>query len=110
MLQRLGFSVVQAHDGRHAVDMFREHAASLVCVILDIAMPRMSGEETLVELRKLKADVPVIVTSGYSEVEVRPRFGEASFDGFLQKPYTHNTLTAVLRATLAPRGQAGTGL
>ncbi|NLF38619.1 response regulator [bacterium] len=110
MLQRLGFSVVQAHDGRHAVDMFREHAASLVCVILDIAMPRMSGEETLVELRKLKADVPVIVTSGYSEGEVRPRFGEAPFDGFLQKPYTHSTLTAVLRATLAPRGQAGTGL
>ena len=72
-------------------------------VLLDLKMPVMGGEEALPELRRLRPDVPIILTSGYSEMEAIRVFGGAVFDGFLQKPFRPADLADVVRTADARR-------
>jgi FixJ family two-component response regulator len=69
-------------------------------VILDLSMPVMNGEECLTQLRSIKADVPVLLTSGFSETEAVSRFRSAGVTRFLQKPYTAQYLAELVKATL----------
>lgn len=50
-------------------------------------MPYLSGAETLVQLRAIKSDVPVILSSGYSQEEVTSGFRTEDLAGFLAKPF-----------------------
>ena len=100
MLERLGFKVLIAVDGQQAVEAFRELHNEIVLVILDLTMPYMDGEETFRELRRIDPNVRVIMSSGYTESEIIPRFAGKRLSGFLQKPYTLDTLTQRLRDVL----------
>jgi PAS domain S-box-containing protein len=102
MLENAGFSVITAEDGREAIDVMRRRGEEIVCVLLDLTMPHMDGEETFRELRKLKADVRVILSSGYNEQDVTSRFTGRGLSGFVQKPYQAATLIERLRSVLEP--------
>ncbi len=98
MLELLGFSVLTAVNGIEAVAVFREHMGSIVCVILDLTMPKMNGVETFRELNLLKPGIRVIISSGYSEYEISERFaGDNRVAGFVQKPYHFEEFAAKLR-------------
>jgi len=66
-------------------------------VLLDYSMPDMNGEETLRALRKVTPDIPVLLSSGFSEEEVIRRFEGLDLAGFIQKPYRLATLLAAIR-------------
>lgn len=100
VLEQVGFTVLTASDGAQAVDLFRERHAEIDCVLLDLKMPRMGGEEAFEELRKIRADVPVILSSGYSEEESTKQFAGRGLAGFLQKPYALEDLKRNLREVL----------
>jgi PAS domain S-box-containing protein len=99
MIRELGFDVVTACDGREALERYRERRADLV--ILDLTMPRLDGEQAFRELRALDAAVRVVMSSGYNEMEVAQKFAGKRLAGFIQKPYTFETLRAALRAALS---------
>ncbi len=104
MLERLGFETCVAANGREAVDLFAERSAQIDLVLLDMTMPVMGGEQALVELRRLRPDVRVVMSSGFSEQEVA---GRTSFDrltGFVQKPYRARDLQVVIERALQPAG------
>ncbi len=86
-LKQLGFSVITAADGFEAVERFRAHRDEIRCVLLDLKMPRMDGEEALPELQRIRADVPVILSSGYSEQDCARQLAGSGLVGFLPKPY-----------------------
>jgi CheY-like chemotaxis protein len=100
LLEESGFHVVTARDGCEAVELFREQAHAIDCVLLDLTMPRLDGEETLRELRRIRGDVPVVLTSGYSAKELEVRFADLPTAGFLQKPFQLKSLVAILKAAL----------
>lgn len=106
ILERLGFRVIPAAGGREALDIFRrtelEQGEQIACVLLDLTMPHMDGQETFRELRLLRSDVPVILTSGYNEQDVTQKFVGQGIAGFVPKPYQIKELAARLRAALAP--------
>jgi PAS domain S-box-containing protein len=106
MIEGLGFRVLAAEDGREAVDLFRQHQRECVLVLLDLTMPRLNGEETFRELKRLDPRVCVLMSSGYSESELAQRFAGTGLAGFLQKPYTRMELQAILRKALAARPPA----
>jgi CheY-like chemotaxis protein len=69
MLERMGFRVVLAGEGSEAVQVFRDmesRGERITCVLLDLTMPHMDGEEAFRELRRLRKDVTVVLASGYS--------------------------------------------
>jgi two-component system cell cycle sensor histidine kinase/response regulator CckA len=102
MLEGDGLEVLTAGDGVEAIEVFREHQGQIVLILLDLTMPRMDGEETFRELRRLDPDVRVILTSGYNEQDTTRRFVGKRLAGFLQKPFTLQDLEARLRAALGP--------
>jgi PAS domain S-box-containing protein len=101
VLQRYGYRVLTAVDGRDGVEVFRQHAAELNGVLLDMVMPNLGGEEAFLEMQQIRADVPVILISGYSEQDATKRFNGKPLAGFLQKPYTASMLREKLESVLA---------
>lgn len=97
-LERAGYTVLTAEDGLRGLEVFREHAAAVDCIILDYSMPGMSGLETLAGIRKIRPDVPVILSSGYHEDEVVSHMGDDAASAFIQKPYGAAALMERLRA------------
>ncbi|MFC1734559.1 PAS domain S-box protein [Candidatus Hydrogenedentota bacterium] len=100
MLEESGFQVMTAEDGRKGVELFREHADEIGCVLLDLTMPHMDGEEAFRELRRIKPGVKVIISSGYAEEDVSERFAGRGVAGFIQKPYLSTLLREKLREAL----------
>jgi two-component system cell cycle sensor histidine kinase/response regulator CckA len=100
ILERLGFRVLTAVDGEQAVSVFARDPQRVDCVLLDLTMPNMGGEETFHELRNVRRDIRVIVTSGYTEQDVTARFAGKGLSGFVEKPFTIDRLQAALRLAL----------
>ena len=96
MLERLGFQILTAAHGPEGLKVFQECGDKIDCVILDLTMPEMGGEEVLRELRRLRPDVRVILSSGYNEQEVTQRFAGKGLAGFIQKPYRLANLHEIL--------------
>jgi PAS domain S-box-containing protein len=100
-LERHGYTVLMADGGPAAIDVLKRHPGDIALVVLDLSMPNMSGEETLPELRKIRPDVKVLVSSGYSEAESLALFRGQRVSGFIQKPYTAVRLADGVRVCLA---------
>ncbi len=99
-LERFGYKVLLAEDGMQGVKRFREFAAEIEVVLLDMTMPVMSGEETFRELRLIRPEVRVILSSGFNEVEAIRRFTGKGLAGFVQKPYTSARLAEAVKSVL----------
>jgi len=100
ILEEAGFTVLIAPDGREAVRVFRDHAGRLALVLLDMTMPHLSGRDTFHEMQQINADVPVVLSSGYTEQDATARFGADGLAGFIQKPYRAAELRDVVRRAL----------
>jgi two-component system, cell cycle sensor histidine kinase and response regulator CckA len=100
MVERLGYKVITAKDGEEAVRVFRGHSGEIVCVILDLTMPRLDGLAAYDELRRIKPDVKVIISSGYDEQETTDRFAGKGLAGFIKKPYQLSSLGTELTRVL----------
>ncbi len=96
MVMSFGYQTLTAEDGMKAVEIYGEHYKEIDCVILDLSMPRMSGYETFLKLKKLNPDVKVILSSGYEKEEATRKFERESLAGFVQKPYRMKSLRAEL--------------
>jgi len=100
MLERMGFNVLTAPDGQVAVELFREHADEIVCVLLDLTMPHLDGEEAFREIRRIHPETRVILCSGYNMQDAKQRFTGKRLTGFVQKPYNMATLREKLKEIL----------
>jgi signal transduction histidine kinase len=100
VLTRAGFRVLEAADGEKGLALFRDHQAEIDAVLLDLTMPRMSGGEVLGELRQLRADLPVLLMSGYTELDVTAQTRSAGGVNFLQKPFLAQQLITQVRQML----------
>ena len=96
-LERLGFETLGAADGRDAIDLYRANPDRIWCVLLDATMPGLDGDATLRELVRIRENVRVVLTSGYSKDDILARFHGRGLAGFLQKPYRLQDLSAVLQ-------------
>ncbi len=101
MLRASGFEVITAADGREAIEKFTAYRDTIDLAILDLTMPHFDGEDCFRELRKVKPDVKVILSSGYSEQDIVNRFEGQGLAGFVQKPYTSAELLGKIREALA---------
>ena len=97
MLRRKGCTVIEAADGQTGIDQFRGSATKIDVVLLDLTLPGMSGAEVMAELRRIRPDLKVIVTSAYSRDLV-----QGTVDGqrpwfYIRKPYRFSQLTGLIR-------------
>ena len=102
-LRNAGFDAIEAQDGSEAIKQFAERRDDIDAVLLDLVMPNTSGGETLAILRYYSPALPVVVTSGYSELDAVSLTETERGVGFLKKPFTAVELTTELRRVIGER-------
>lgn len=70
------------------------------CLILDIAMPGMSGPELQLELKRLGREIPIIFITGQRDEKIRGRVCQQGASGFLLKPFSDSALLAAIQTAL----------
>ncbi len=100
MLEKSGFDVLTANDGREGLERFKEHADEICLVILDMTMPYMNGEEVFREIKKIRKDIRVILSSGFNEQDATNRFAGKGLAGFIQKPFQIGKLLEKIREVM----------
>ncbi len=99
ILEEFGYDVLIANDGRKALEVFRQNAAEINAVLLDLSMPELDGAEAFLELRRIRPDVRVILSSGFDNNDSAiDRFMTEEGVGFIQKPYRPQQLIDKIRA------------
>jgi PAS domain S-box-containing protein len=99
-LERYGYTVLVAEDGERGLEVLRREANRIDCVVLDLTMPGMSGEETLARMKAIDDSVPIMLSSGFNEVQAVERFHGKGLAGFLQKPYRAQSLVEKIKALM----------
>ena len=97
MLRALGFDALVAESGAHAVKLLRAAPDGVVAAIVDLTMPDVSGEETVLALRAVVPSLRVVLSTGFAAREGRADVPGAAF---LHKPYSMERLATVLAELL----------
>lgn len=87
ILQKEGYEVITAINGIEGVEKAKVYREQIQLIILDIKMPGLNGIETLRQIRKILSDVPVIISTGYSEDSIDTSDPELKINDFLTKPF-----------------------
>ena len=95
-----GFTVLEAVNGKEALEIYKKSAAEITLVVTDMGMPVMDGGQLFNELKKLNPELPIIVSSGYGDVEVIARIGSDNIAGLISKPYNPDQLREVLKSVV----------
>ena len=98
VLESAGFAVLEAGDGEEAIELFVRHSASIALVVLDLTMPKLSGQDTFRALEEIDPRVRVLFSSGYSSDSLEGTEGAL---GLLPKPYRPQILLETIRSVLA---------
>ncbi len=96
-LEKEGFQVILAHDGKEALDLFREVTPSVV--VLDIMMPKMDGFQVCREIRRVST-IPVIMLTAKGETFDKVLGLELGADDYMVKPFENKELVARIKAVL----------
>ena len=102
--------MIEARDGTSALDCFRINASRIDVVLLDMTLPGMSGREVFRELRRIRPDLKVIVTSAYGMDQALSAMGELQPWLYIRKPYQFAELMELLWKICSQRqGKVATG-
>jgi CheY-like chemotaxis protein len=105
-VEHLGYDAIPAADGAEGVHLFQRYAGEIVCVLLDLTMPKLDGIGAYQKMREIRTDIPVILSSGYSEQDLSGRFSNLGLAGFIQKPYTLSELKKKIEQAMQEKPRA----
>ena len=100
MLEPLGYRVSARTSSDEALEAFRAHPEAFDLVITDMTMPRLTGSELARELMAIRADIPIILCTGFSELINEKKAQEAGIRAFVMKPYVIASIAKTIRSVL----------
>ncbi|MHB8057316.1 MAG: ATP-binding protein [Desulfuromonadaceae bacterium] len=111
LLQELGFTVLDAANGKEALELYQQNAADITLVVTDMGMPVMNGYELFYKLKQLNPHLPIIISSGFGEGDIDSKIPSEEIAGLINKPYNFDQLREVLRGVaerskLMPEGNS----
>ena len=95
-----GYHVLAASDGEQAIDIYRCYKSRIDAVLLDIRLPKTTGEEVFRRMKEENAAVKVVIASGYLEANVKTNLAFAGIKRFVNKPYVLDELLEVFRKVI----------
>ncbi|MFP4500458.1 MAG: PAS domain S-box protein [Candidatus Hydrogenedentota bacterium] len=101
-LHTIGFETVTAPDGRQGLDLFLREPGRYTAVIMDLMMPVMNGAEAIREIRRIRPNMPIVLSSGYTKEDAAGQVPETPRIAFVHKPYAPSDLARALRSLLEP--------
>ncbi len=105
ILERDGYEVLEARNGQEGVELFQQHPCELV--ITDMVMPVKDGLQTILDLRNLVSDLPIIAVSGGGTISKERYLTVAGYLGrviTIAKPFTIEEISEAVETLLADQG------
>jgi CheY-like chemotaxis protein len=99
-LNRLGYTALIARNGYEAIEVYKNNQAEIKLVILDTIMPHMGGRQTYDKLKQVDPEIKVLLSSGYSIDGQAQEILDRGCNGFIQKPFSLNELSAKIDVIL----------
>lgn len=100
MLETLGYRVDSRTSSIEALEAFRSDPARFALVVTDQTMPNMTGLQFARELRRIRADIPIILCTGFSESVNEENFRSQGIRAFVMKPIIRKEIAKVIREVL----------
>jgi DNA-binding NtrC family response regulator len=100
MLSMLGFTVIEASNGKEALELYQKSAADISLVLTDMGMPIMDGYALFHELKQRAPALPIIISSGFGDAAISSEIDPAEVAGLISKPYNLDRLRDVMKMTI----------
>lgn len=92
MLEDKGLQAYNAKDGEEALNIYRKKNNEIDVVILDMGLPKLSGEVIFDEMKKINSDIIALLATGYIDDDMQKKLSESGMKGFIQKPYREDEI------------------
>jgi DNA-binding response OmpR family regulator len=102
MLDELAYGVVEASTAKAALEFATTGIGSIDAAVVDLGLPDRHGKDLVADLRALRADLPIVVTTGYDAAQTRAQLAGLPGIAIVRKPFTLDQLRAALES-LVPR-------
>ncbi|MFZ1984593.1 MAG: ATP-binding protein, partial [Desulfatitalea sp.] len=100
ILARLGYRVTIRTDSVEALSLFEQQPRAFDLVMTDMTMPRMTGDTLAEKLRAIRADIPIVICTGYSQKVTPDMMARLGIDALIMKPLVRNKLGLTVRQVL----------
>jgi len=100
ILEQAGYQVIPVEDGEEAMKVLLEHIHEIDLVILDVVMPKLGGKEVYENIKKIRSDLPVLFSTGYSENSINTHSVSGEKVNIITKPYGRVELLKTVRKIL----------
>jgi CheY-like chemotaxis protein len=101
ILKKDGYEVVTAEDGRQALQVLEEHRPDMA--FLDLHLPDMDGTEVLREIKKVRKDIPVVMCSGFGDVDFAVKTMKYGAMDYVSKPFKNEDVLNMAKKALASK-------
>jgi PAS domain S-box-containing protein len=98
LLEHEGLETRSASDSEAALDLFRQSPQAYDLLVVDQTMPKLTGTELVLQIKRLRPDLPIILCSGHSDQISEDNIADYGIDRYLRKPVERATLIETLRA------------
>jgi len=105
ILKKLGYKVVSLDSPEHALEMFRNDPYGFDLVLTDMTMPKLTGENLAKKMMVIRPEIPIILTTGYSELISPEKARSIGIRDFLMKPLTIDALSSSIRKILKAKDE-----
>jgi len=103
LLKSMGYTVMQAENGKHGLEVFEKHHKGIDLIILDMIMPVMGGRDSFRKFREINPHIPILISSGFAREEDMTLLKEQGISGFLQKPFRSAELSEAVSKILSKK-------
>jgi DNA-binding NtrC family response regulator len=100
VLERLGYNVTAMTSSLKAMELFKEDPHQFDLVLTDLIMPQLNGDKLVSEIIEIRPDMPVIITSGFTDTIINDNFKQISNKAFIPKPFQPQELAKTVRQVL----------
>ena len=100
ILEECGYRTILAENGKVGLEIYESRAGEIAGILVDMAMPEMSGKETYLKLKEINPEVRVLLSSGYKHDERVSDMLSMGIRNFIQKPYTIKALSEAMEQLL----------
>ncbi len=100
ILATCGYDIIVSDNGEDGIQLYKDKRNEIVLVLLDMVMPKISGKDTYIELKKIKPDLRVLLSSGFKMDDRVQAVINLGVNGFIQKPYTLKELAVEVNRIL----------
>jgi CheY-like chemotaxis protein len=98
VLSKRGYQVLTAADGEEAIEVHRTHKDAIDIILLDLGLPKISGQDVLVKLKTENPDVKIVIASGYLEPDLSSEIERAGVKHFIHKPYVLDDVVTIVQS------------